>query len=100
MHVISYAALKAFAVQHPTAKASLDSWYKIVEKTDFANLNELRKFFPHADVVKHANGNTLTVFNIHGNETRLITAIHYNSKKIYIRNVLTHAEYDKQRWKH
>jgi mRNA interferase HigB len=41
----------------------------------------------------------LTVFNIGGNRVRLIAAIHYNRRKIYIRAVLTHAEYDEPRWK-
>jgi mRNA interferase HigB len=41
----------------------------------------------------------LTVFNIGGNKVRLIAAIHYNRKKVYIRAVLTHAEYDEGRWR-
>jgi mRNA interferase HigB len=41
----------------------------------------------------------LTVFNIGGNKARLIAAIHYNRRRVYIRAVLTHAEYDAARWK-
>jgi mRNA interferase HigB len=41
----------------------------------------------------------LTVFNISGNNYRLIAAIHYNRGKIYIRHILTHAEYDFGKWK-
>jgi mRNA interferase HigB len=41
----------------------------------------------------------LTVFNIGGNKYRLVTAIHYNRSKVYIRAVLTHGEYDRNRWK-
>jgi len=41
----------------------------------------------------------LTVFNIGGNAARLIAAIHYNRKRIYIRAILTHEEYDDGRWK-
>jgi len=40
-----------------------------------------------------------TVFNIAGNKARLIAAIHYNRRKVYIRHVLTHSEYDKGAWK-
>jgi mRNA interferase HigB len=50
--------------------------------------------FPSADQV-----GTLTVFNIGGNKVRLIAAIHYNRKKVYIRAVLTHPEYDEGKWK-
>ncbi len=61
---------------------------------NFSNYAELRETFPSADQV-----GKLTVFNIGGNNIRLIAAIHYNRKKIYIRAVLTHAEYNEQRWK-
>jgi mRNA interferase HigB len=50
--------------------------------------------FPSADQI-----GKLTVFNIGGNKVRLVAAIHYNTKKIYIRAVLTHAEYDEDRWR-
>ena len=50
--------------------------------------------FPNADQV-----GKLTVFNIGGNKARLIAAIHYNRRKIYIRAVLTHQEYDQNKWK-
>ena len=41
----------------------------------------------------------LTVLDIGGNKFRLITSIHYNRRKVYIRAVLTHAEYDRGTWK-
>ena len=40
-----------------------------------------------------------TVFDLGGNKYRLIAAIHYNRGKVYIRHVLTHAEYDQDKWK-
>jgi mRNA interferase HigB len=99
MHVISSKAINDFVLQHPTAKTSLNSWYKIVNKTNFSNFNELRATFPSADVVKNTSGDNLTVFNIHGNEVRLIAVIHYNRNKLYIRHILTHSEYNKEKWK-
>jgi mRNA interferase HigB len=54
----------------------------------------LREILPSADKV----GN-LTVFNIGGNKIRLIAAIHYNTQCLYIRHVLTHKEYGKEKWK-
>jgi mRNA interferase HigB len=91
--------LRNFATKHPSSESSLNAWYKVVKKTDFSNFNELRAVFPNADVVKNAQGKNLTVFNIHGNEVRLIAAIHYNTKTVYICDILTHADYDKGRWK-
>ena len=49
---------------------------------------------PSADYV-----DGLTVFNIGGNKYCLIASIHYNRRKVYIRNVLTHADYDREGWK-
>lgn len=100
MHIIAHPMLRDFYIQYPTSASSLNAWYKIVKKTDFSNFNDLRAVFPSADVVKNAQGKNLTVFNIHGNEVRLIAAIHYNTKTMYIRDILTHSEYNKGRWKH
>ncbi len=99
MHIIAYPMLRNFFTKHPTSESSLTAWYKILKRTDFSNFNQLRAVFPSADIVKNEQGKNLTVFNIHGNEIRLIAAIHYNTKTMYIRDILTHAEYDKGRWK-
>jgi mRNA interferase HigB len=94
MHVIAKPALVDFWERHPDSRASLAAWYKIVNDNDFKSFADLRKTFPNADHVKG-----LTVFNISGNNYRLIAAIHYNRGKIYIRHILTHAEYDFGKWK-
>ncbi|PZV18507.1 MAG: hypothetical protein DCF21_08210 [Leptolyngbya sp.] len=94
MHVITRKRLNEFAQQHPNARSALAQWYNRVKQNDFASFAELRAMFPSADQV-----GKLTVFNISGNNVRLIAAIHYNRKKIYIRAVLTHRDYDENRWK-
>lgn len=94
MHVISQKRLREFSKKHPNAKDVLDDWYRIMKRTNFDSFVELRQIFSSADQV-----GKLTVFNIGGNKFRLIAAIHYNSHRIYIRNVRTHAEYDKKKWK-
>ena len=94
MHVITRKRLNEFAEKHPEAKASLAHWYNLMKRSDFPNFVELKTIFPAADYV-----GKLTVFNIGGNKVRLIAAIHYNRKKVYIRAVLTHTEYDEQSWK-
>ncbi|UML82308.1 type II toxin-antitoxin system HigB family toxin [Leptospira kirschneri] len=94
MHIISWRKISDFIVKYPNSESSLKSWYKIVQNTNFKDFNELRKVFKSADQV-----GKFTVFNISGNNYRLISAIHYNRKKIFIRYVLTHKEYDKDKWK-
>jgi mRNA interferase HigB len=94
MHVITRVRLKEFWEKHPNAETSLRLWYKLTSLAQWQNFVELRQIFPSADQVEN-----LTVFNIGGNNYRLITLVDYEYKKVFIRHVLTHAEYDKQNWK-
>jgi mRNA interferase HigB len=94
VHIISRKKLNEFAETHAGAEASLARWYHLAKRLNFSNYAELQQTFSSADQV-----GKLTVFNIGGNNIRLIAAIHYNRKMIYIRAVLTHTEYDEQRWK-
>ncbi len=71
----------------------------MVEKAKWDHINDVRRIFPSADAVKVKSGRTATVFNIGGNKYRLITAIHYNKKKIFILDILNHADYSKGSWK-
>jgi mRNA interferase HigB len=90
MHIITRQRLLEFGERHPDAESALDHWYRVMKHTDFSSLVELRQAFPHADQV-----GKLIVFNIGGNKARLVTAIHFNTKRVFIRHVLTHAEYDR-----
>ncbi|MBK1988419.1 type II toxin-antitoxin system HigB family toxin [Sphaerospermopsis aphanizomenoides BCCUSP55] len=94
MHIISKKRLKEFWEQHPKAEPNLQTWYRIVSKAKWENFVELRQVLPSADLV----GN-FTVFNISGNNYRLIALVDYQYQEVYIRHILTHAEYDKQNWK-
>ena len=94
MHIITRKRLNEFAAKHPNARSGLAHWYEILKAAEIRSFVELRRLFPSADQV-----GKLTVFNIGGNNVRLIAAIHYNRQKIYIRAVLTHEEYDTGTWK-
>jgi mRNA interferase HigB len=65
---------------------------------DFADFVALRRVFPSADQVIVASGNPVTIFNIK-NHFRLITAIHYNRRTVFILLLLTPSEYDRNHWK-
>jgi len=94
MHVISRKALREFEARHPDAGLPLGIWCRIARKAEWKNLADVRKTYPHADLVgRH------TVFNIKGNSYRLIVKIEYEFGLIFIKHVLTHAEYDKGAWK-
>jgi mRNA interferase HigB len=94
MHVISRKALQKFWERYPDSKSSLVRWHQIVERSEFSNYTGLRRTFPSADLV-----NRFIVFNIAGNKYQLITSVHFNRQKVYIRHVLAHAEYDRGDWK-
>ncbi len=94
MHIITRKRLNEFVATHPTAASGLAHWYRILKNNNPTNFAGLRRIFPHADQV-----GGLTVFNIGGNKARLIAAVHYNRRKVYIRAVLTHVEYDAGKWK-
>lgn len=93
MHIITRKRILAFSNKYPDCASALDSWYRILKHSTVSNFIELRDIFPSADQVEG-----LTVFNIGGNKARLIAAIHYNSQRVFIRHVLTHSEYDKNKW--
>ena len=69
-------------------------WYERTSKETYLSFNTLRQTFPSADLV----GN-FVVFNIAGNNFRLIAYIDFKNQMAFIRAVLTHAEYDKENWK-
>lgn len=94
MHVIAKKKLRDFYTTHPQAKLQLDAWWKITRLAKWADLVEVQKTFKSAEAV-----GGFTVFNICGNKYRLIVDIKYGRGRIYVRHVLTHAEYDKERWK-
>ncbi len=94
MHIISRKRLLEFGDEFPEAKDSLDVWYRVAKKARWKNLTETRQSYPHADPYREC-----TLFNIGGNKYRLITKIYYEDQTILIRFVLTHAEYDKEKWK-
>ena len=90
MHVITKKALDNFIKIHPDAKLALDTWYKVMNSRDFDNLIQLKKTFQSVDYI----GGQKHIFNIKGNHYRLITSIQYTIHRVYVRAVLTHAEYD------
>ncbi len=99
MRIISKKRLRAFWEIHPDAEASLLSWFKVAAQADWNSIQDVRRQFPSADGVMVASGRTVTVFNIRGNHCRLIVDILYPLHLIYVCEVMTHAQYDDDRWK-
>ena len=94
MHIITRRKLREFWEHDSQSQTALDEWYRRLKKINVASLAELRQTFPQADLVGKC-----TVFNVGGNKYRLITKIDFQRQTVYIKFVLTHAEYDKNKWK-
>ena len=79
MHVITRKRLNQFADRYPESKTALIHWYRLIKQSNLSSFSELPSLFPSVDQV-----GKLMVFNVGGNKVRLIAAIHYNRKKVYI----------------
>jgi mRNA interferase HigB len=101
--VLNTIALDRFVRKHRDARRAMEDWLSIVVRAAWQNLDDVRKVYRSADgvPVKVRGGAIVivTVFNIKGNEYRLLTVINYASAVCRVIEVLTHAEYSTNRWK-
>ena len=94
MRVVSGKKLKDFWTKHRDAEGPLRAWLRVVEQLEWERFADVRATYSHADKVGRC-----TVFNIGGNKYRLVTRIDFDASAVYVRHVLTHAEYDRGTWK-
>jgi mRNA interferase HigB len=99
LRIIKESFLTEAARRHSAAARQLEIWRRIVRSADWQNFAELRRSFPDADMVRVKRERNVVVFNIRGNEFRLIAAIHFNRQVLYTLRFMTHAEYSKDTWK-
>jgi mRNA interferase HigB len=94
MRIISRKALRTYWEKHPESKEVLVDFFNKLKRITPKSIAELRRTFPSADAVGDC-----TVLNVGGNEYRVITHVDYQVQIAFIRFVLSHAEYDKDKWK-
>ncbi|MDR2365421.1 MAG: type II toxin-antitoxin system HigB family toxin [Zoogloeaceae bacterium] len=94
MKIISNRRLREFSERFPEADMPLQAWRKVMEKSEFPHWGALKAVFPHADKVGDK-----VVFNIGGNKFRIAAGISFAAQILWIKAVMTHAEYDKGAWK-
>ncbi len=90
MRIIAKKTLREFWEHHADAQQSLQAWYADVQQADWKSPAEVKNAYRSASFI----ANNRAVFNIKGNKYRLIVAIHYEYRIVYVRFVGTHAEYD------
>ena len=91
MRIIAVKTLKLFWKRHNDTEQPLKAWYAEVKAANWRSPAEIKRFYRSASIL----GNNRVVFNIKGNSYRLVTAVNYNFKIVYIRFIGTHKEYDK-----
>lgn len=91
MHIITRTRLTEFAQKHVAATIPLREWARIMRRKQYASHLQVRKDFPTVDFI----GPRKAVFNIGGNKYRLVVDMRYELGRIYVRHVVTHAEYDR-----
>jgi mRNA interferase HigB len=93
MRIVSRKAIREAARSHSEWGASLNTWYKITKNADWKNFADVRNSWRNSDVVGR-----FVVFDISQNRCRLIATIKYKWRMVYIRRILSHAEYDEREW--
>jgi mRNA interferase HigB len=85
--------LSEFEKKHPDAKRALAAWESNLLAGDFRNFADIRRTFGSADVV-----GPWTIFDIRGNNYRLITTVDIVNQLCHVETILTHAQYDRRQW--
>lgn len=94
MRIVSRKALRTYWEEHPESEEVLVDWFNKIKRLSPANFVELRRTFPSADLVGDC-----VVFNVGGNNYRVIVHLDYDIQIAWIRFVLSHADYDREKWK-
>jgi mRNA interferase HigB len=90
MRIVSFRKLREFFEEDPNSKVALQDWYKRASKAQWDNFSDINKTFNSVNSV----GNSRFVFNVKGNHYRIVTQILFTLKRIYIRWVGNHKNYD------
>ena len=90
MRVVAIKILRDFWIQHPTAKPHLEAWVDETRKASWQQPSEIKAVFRNVSILK----NRRVVFNIKGNDYRLIVVVAYRFGAVYIKFIGTHAQYD------
>jgi mRNA interferase HigB len=90
MHLVSLPPLLKFIAAHPDARHSVLAWCDEVKKAHWRQPSDIKAQYAHASILK----NRRVVFNLKGNDYRLIVAVAYNVGFVYVKFIGTHAQYD------
>ena len=93
MHIISKRPFNEAAKKYPNQRQALEDLYKVLHKSSFNSLDEMRHIFPSLDNLKHKD--KWWVLDVGSNHLRVIAFIQFVQNRMYVKHICTHAEYDK-----
>lgn len=99
MEIVNLSALDRAIRKHRDTAKWLSGWAEVVRSASWQSLRDVRRQYPSADGVTLKSRVAVTVFNVKGNEYRILTIIQHQQQRVIVVDVLSHAEYDKQQWK-
>jgi len=99
MTLLGQDVLTRSAKRNKPLRAWLESWVTDVVNAEWHAIGDVRKMYPAADGVPLTSRTVVTVFNVKGNDFRLLTWIDYMAGIVQVLDVMTHAEYSKDLWK-
>lgn len=94
MHIITQKRIWEAMRTWPQSSTALESWFRIMKVSEPKDFAAMKAIFPATDKVGRHH-----IFDIGGNKIRLIAIVHYRAKRVYIRDILDHKEYDKGKWR-
>jgi mRNA interferase HigB len=91
MRVIAISTLRAFWIKHPDAQTPLKAWYALASRVQWKSPSDIKDAYRNASFT----ANNRVVFNIKGNDYRLVILVRYDKGLLFVKFVGTHAQYDK-----
>jgi mRNA interferase HigB len=93
MNIINRQHARRLMEDHPEAAHAIEQWWHTARRANWSSLNDCRRIYQSADLI----GRVL-IFNIMGNNYRLITAVSWRGQRIYVKALLSHAEHSRNQW--
>jgi mRNA interferase HigB len=90
MRILTWTTVEEFIRKHANSERSLRAWRTQIQSRDYPSSDAIKRTFSYASVINSQR----VVFNIKGNDYRLVATIHYDKQRLFVRGVFTHEEYD------
>jgi mRNA interferase HigB len=94
VEILNSRVIKHFIQQHADAEAPLKDWVTKIKAAEWKNNSDVQKTFNNADHL----GDQKFIFNIGGNNFRMAAMVWIDSERVYVLKLMTHAEYDKEKF--